>query len=71
VPDHALVAGNPARRMGWVCFCGQRLRGAAGAPIRGDFAGDAECAACPTQFRIEGDSCIAAPDEGSSEEAVP
>jgi UDP-2-acetamido-3-amino-2,3-dideoxy-glucuronate N-acetyltransferase len=25
VPDHALVAGNPARRTGWVCACGQRL----------------------------------------------
>ena len=25
VPDHALVAGNPARRIGWVCACGQRL----------------------------------------------
>jgi acetyltransferase-like isoleucine patch superfamily enzyme len=25
VPDYALVAGNPARRMGWVCACGARL----------------------------------------------
>ncbi len=25
VPDHALVAGNPARQMGWVCECGNRL----------------------------------------------
>ena len=25
VPDNALVAGNPARRLGWVCDCGQRL----------------------------------------------
>lgn len=25
VPAHALVAGNPARRMGWVCRCAQRL----------------------------------------------
>ena len=25
VPPHALVAGNPARRIGWVCRCGQRL----------------------------------------------
>lgn len=29
VPDHALVAGNPARRIGWVCACGQRLVDAA------------------------------------------
>ncbi len=25
VPDHALVFGNPARRMGWVCSCGEKL----------------------------------------------
>ena len=25
VPAHALVAGNPARRLGWVCACGRRL----------------------------------------------
>jgi acetyltransferase-like isoleucine patch superfamily enzyme len=25
VPDHALVAGNPARIRGWVCRCGQKL----------------------------------------------
>jgi acetyltransferase-like isoleucine patch superfamily enzyme len=25
VPDHGLVAGNPARRSGWVCECGQKL----------------------------------------------
>ncbi len=25
VPDHALVAGNPAKTMGWVCVCAQRL----------------------------------------------
>lgn len=23
VPDHAIVYGNPARRKGWACFCGQ------------------------------------------------
>lgn len=25
VPDHALVAGNPASQMGWVCLCARRL----------------------------------------------
>jgi UDP-2-acetamido-3-amino-2,3-dideoxy-glucuronate N-acetyltransferase len=25
VPAHALVAGNPARQIGWVCRCGRRL----------------------------------------------
>jgi UDP-2-acetamido-3-amino-2,3-dideoxy-glucuronate N-acetyltransferase len=31
VPDYALVAGNPARRLGWVCACGTRLTGPTGA----------------------------------------
>jgi acetyltransferase-like isoleucine patch superfamily enzyme len=26
VPDHALMIGNPARRRGWVCLCGETLR---------------------------------------------
>lgn len=25
VPDYALVTGNPARQIGWVCRCGMRL----------------------------------------------
>ena len=25
VPDHALMTGNPARRLGWMCACGVRL----------------------------------------------
>ena len=25
VAAHALVVGNPARRVGWVCECGERL----------------------------------------------
>jgi UDP-2-acetamido-3-amino-2,3-dideoxy-glucuronate N-acetyltransferase len=30
VPDYGLVAGNPARRIGWVCACGRRLDEALG-----------------------------------------
>ena len=26
VPDYALVVGNPARRIGWMCACGERLQ---------------------------------------------
>lgn len=29
VPDHALVMGNPARIVGWLCACGQRVEQAA------------------------------------------
>ncbi|MFP5342058.1 MAG: acyltransferase [Candidatus Limnocylindria bacterium] len=32
VPDHALVAGSPARRIGWVCACGARLLDGNGHP---------------------------------------
>lgn len=27
VPAHALVVGNPARQIGWVCKCGKRMEG--------------------------------------------
>jgi|SRR5919106_2016676 acetyltransferase-like isoleucine patch superfamily enzyme len=27
VPAHALVVGNPARRIGWMCACGEKLPG--------------------------------------------
>ena len=30
VPAHALVVGNPARQIGWVCICGERLVETAG-----------------------------------------
>jgi UDP-2-acetamido-3-amino-2,3-dideoxy-glucuronate N-acetyltransferase len=26
IPDHALVVGNPARIVGWICACGVRLQ---------------------------------------------
>jgi hypothetical protein len=32
VPSHALVVGNPARRLGWVCSCGARLVDSSGDP---------------------------------------
>jgi len=38
VPDHALVVGSPARRIGWVCACGERL---------GD---DLVCPACEARY---------------------
>ncbi|HEU0235679.1 MAG TPA: acyltransferase [Candidatus Limnocylindrales bacterium] len=36
VPGHALVAGNPARRLGWVCACGRRLVDSSGDPAEPD-----------------------------------
>jgi UDP-2-acetamido-3-amino-2,3-dideoxy-glucuronate N-acetyltransferase len=59
VPDHALVAGNPARRIGWVCACGQRLVDAAGDRVSADHAGPARCAACGATYAITSDACVA------------
>lgn len=35
VPDHALVYGNPARRHGWVCQCGEKLTAGLACPVCG------------------------------------
>ncbi len=59
VPDHALVAGSPARRIGWVCACGQRLIGEDGAPARADHDGPARCPRCAAGYDITGDTCVA------------
>jgi acetyltransferase-like isoleucine patch superfamily enzyme len=59
VPDHALVAGNPARRIGWVCACGQRLLDVAGDRVAADHAGPARCAACGATYAITSDTCVA------------
>ncbi len=48
VAPYALVAGVPARRMGWMCRCGVRLP---------DEAGDATCAACGARYRITDSTC--------------
>jgi UDP-2-acetamido-3-amino-2,3-dideoxy-glucuronate N-acetyltransferase len=36
VPDHALVVGNPARQLGWMCACGVKLT----ADLRCDVCGE-------------------------------
>jgi UDP-2-acetamido-3-amino-2,3-dideoxy-glucuronate N-acetyltransferase len=55
VPGHAVVAGNPARRIGWVCACGQRLADSTGhaAPAeRERYAIDQElvCPVCERRY---------------------
>lgn len=55
VPAHALIAGNPARRIGWVCACGRRLVDSTGhgAPaIRERYAIDRElvCPVCDRRY---------------------
>ena len=41
VPDHALMLGMPARRAGFVCACGRRLRGL-------------QCGACGRRYQRKG-----------------
>jgi len=50
VPDYALVAGVPARRIGWMCQCGVQLTEWTGVtPAR------AACAACGSTYDRTGD----------------
>jgi UDP-2-acetamido-3-amino-2,3-dideoxy-glucuronate N-acetyltransferase len=46
VPDYALMAGVPARRIGWMCRC-------AGSKLTFDAAGAAKCSACDAEYRLE------------------
>lgn len=55
VPAHALVAGSPARRIGWVCACGARLMDGNGRPAPATverYATDPEltCARCGRSY---------------------
>ncbi|OPY86902.1 MAG: UDP-2-acetamido-3-amino-2,3-dideoxy-D-glucuronate N-acetyltransferase [Smithella sp. PtaU1.Bin162] len=44
VPDHALMVGNPARQIGWVCVCGEKL------------TDDLQCPLCKKQYKkIDGE----------------
>jgi UDP-2-acetamido-3-amino-2,3-dideoxy-glucuronate N-acetyltransferase len=45
VPAYALMVGVPARRVGWMCRCGERLHPA---------DGRARCAACGTEYAEAG-----------------
>lgn len=55
VPGHSVVAGNPARRIGWVCACGHRLADSTGHPApaeRERYAIDQDlvCPACGRRY---------------------
>lgn len=50
IPDYALVLGVPARRVGWICRCGELLPAA---------SGDVLCAPCGSRYEIVGDRCSA------------
>jgi UDP-2-acetamido-3-amino-2,3-dideoxy-glucuronate N-acetyltransferase len=48
VPDYALMAGVPAERIGWMCYCGIRLP---------DDGPAATCAECGRNYWIDESSC--------------
>jgi UDP-2-acetamido-3-amino-2,3-dideoxy-glucuronate N-acetyltransferase len=47
-PDYALMAGVPAKRIGWMCNCGIRLNG----------TGEVACTACRRRYRTSSDACV-------------
>jgi acetyltransferase-like isoleucine patch superfamily enzyme len=49
VPPYALVVGNPARVIGYVCACGQRLS----VDYKNRRDGPVKCGRCGKEFRIE------------------
>ena len=51
VPPYALVAGVPARRIGWACMCGAPLPKA---------TGQVECESCKRGYEIDEHSCLPA-----------
>ena len=57
VPDHALVVGNPARLIGWVCACGQRLSDQTGARVAAHGEGTATCPSCARTYAIRAGTC--------------
>jgi UDP-2-acetamido-3-amino-2,3-dideoxy-glucuronate N-acetyltransferase len=60
VADFALVAGVPARRIGWVCLCGQRL------DEHGALSnGEARCSHCGRTYRLEREKLCLTGDGGN------
>lgn len=51
VPDHAIVVGNPARKIGWACKCGERL------------TMELECMACTEKFEMIEDRIVESPSK--------
>jgi len=46
VPDFALMVGNPARQVGWMCRCARRLP----LPAPAKLFASATCSQCQSQF---------------------
>ena len=68
VPDRALVAGNPARRIGWVCDCGRRLVDSQGEALGAETTGTGTCPRDGRRYAVDVDTCAPA-DTVDSERA--
>jgi UDP-2-acetamido-3-amino-2,3-dideoxy-glucuronate N-acetyltransferase len=55
VSPYALVGGVPARQMGWVCHCGERLdvEGPGPGAENREAIGTVSCAACGTRYTLD------------------
>jgi UDP-2-acetamido-3-amino-2,3-dideoxy-glucuronate N-acetyltransferase len=53
VPDYALMVGLPARRIGWMCYCGERLPA---------MEGQISCIACSRSYQSTSSTCVSLSD---------
>jgi UDP-2-acetamido-3-amino-2,3-dideoxy-glucuronate N-acetyltransferase len=64
VPDFALLVGNPARQIGWMCVCAEKLPLPASAPLNSIVA----CAHCSRSFRLAAEGLV--PDDAELRSAL-
>jgi len=46
VPDYMLMAGNPARQIGWMCVCGEKI------------TEQQQCSVCKKQYKKTGEGLV-------------
>jgi UDP-2-acetamido-3-amino-2,3-dideoxy-glucuronate N-acetyltransferase len=56
VPAYALMAGVPAKRIGWMCQCGERLP---------DTTGDVTCESCGFRYSMSAKAVTPSPAKGA------
>ena len=62
VPDYALMAGVPARQIGWMCYCGIRLP---------EGSAQRKCPACGREYVINQGIAVEAPEKSAVESHNP
>jgi UDP-2-acetamido-3-amino-2,3-dideoxy-glucuronate N-acetyltransferase len=64
VPDYAIVIGNPARVVGWMCQCGIKLATGSAPPPT------ASCSRCGMEYAIGANDVVAARPAAKPDESV-